>query len=187
MQKTLLLSCCAPCACAAIEDLCKQGRAFAVLFYNPNIMPLLEYKKRKEENKKFCRARGVPFFDLDYDNEAWLTAMAGLESEPERGARCRKCFEYRLRRAARFAKAGGYDCFTSVLGVSRHKSMEDVEAAAAKIAAEFNLPYDYTNWRKDGLEQNRARLIRQENMYAQNYCGCKFTAPKTELKDRKPA
>ena len=182
----LLLSCCAPCSCAVIESLCKQGRVFAVLFYNPNIMPLAEYQKRKEENKKFCAKLGVPFFDLDYDNEGWLAFVSGLEGEPERGARCRKCFEYRLRRAAQFAKAGGYGSFTSVLGVSRHKNMEDVNAVAAKISAELGLPYEDTNWRKDGLEQRRAELIKQENMYEQTYCGCKFTAPKTELKGRMP-
>ena len=184
MQKMLLLSCCVPCSCAAIESLCKQGRAFAVLFYNPNIMPLAEYQKRKEENKKYCAKLGVPFFDLDYDNQAWLAAVAGLENEPERGARCRKCFEYRLNRAAQFAKAGGYDSFASVLGVSRHKSMEDVSAAAAEISAACGLPYEDINWRKDGLEPRRAEIIKQENMYGQTYCGCKFTIPKIEPKGR---
>ena len=172
MPKLLLLSCCAPCSCAVIESLHKQGRDFAVLFYNPNIAPRAEYEKRKAENKRFCGLLSVPFFDLDYDNDAWLDATRGLEGEPERGERCRKCFALRLRRAAQFAKANNFDIFTSVLGLSRHKNLDDVNAIAAEISKEFRLPYDDTNWRKNGITERGRALIKQHNIYEQNYCGC---------------
>ncbi|MDR1123256.1 MAG: epoxyqueuosine reductase QueH [Elusimicrobiota bacterium] len=173
--KLLLLSCCAPCSCAVIEKLHGEGRGFAVLFYNPNITPFAEYEKRKEENKKFCAGLGVEFFDLDYDNAGWLAAVRGLENEPERGARCRKCFEFRLSRAARFARERGFDGLSSVLGVSRHKNMADVNAAAKAAAAREGLIYDDTNWRKGGLEERRVALIAREKLYEQTYCGCEFS------------
>ena len=46
--KILLLSCCAPCACAVIKKLHEDGADFAVAFYNPNIHPAAEYAKRIE-------------------------------------------------------------------------------------------------------------------------------------------
>ena len=55
--------------------------------------------------------------------------MRGLETEPERGRRCSVCFEYRFRRAARWARENGYDAVASVLGVSRHKDQSQVDTA----------------------------------------------------------
>ena len=60
-EKILLLSCCAPCSCAVIEKMAKDGIDFAVVFYNPNIFPELEYSKRCEENKRVCEIYGVEF------------------------------------------------------------------------------------------------------------------------------
>ncbi|MGB2579619.1 hypothetical protein AAIR98_001538 [Elusimicrobium simillimum] len=175
MPKTLLLSCCAPCSCAVIESLYKDNKDFTVLFYNPNIMPQTEYEKRKQENMRLCQKYSVPFIDLDYDNGAWLEYIKGLENEPERGERCRKCFRYRLARAAAYAKANGFDTFTSVLGVSKYKNLEDVNMIAAEIAAELGVPYDNTNWRKNGLEERRRALVKEDNIYNQTYCGCEFS------------
>ena len=142
MQKLLLLSCCAPCGCGVIEYLREKKRDFAVLFYNPNISPRAEYEKRKAENKRICALCNIPFFDLDYDEQSWRAATKGFENEPERGERCRRCFALRLRRAAQFAKANNFDIFTSVLGISRHKSLEDVNMIAAQVSAECGVPYD---------------------------------------------
>jgi predicted adenine nucleotide alpha hydrolase (AANH) superfamily ATPase len=43
-----------------------------VLFYNPNIHPKEEYDVRKDENKRYAAALGIPFVDLDYDVDTWL-------------------------------------------------------------------------------------------------------------------
>ena len=56
-MRFLLLSCCAPCSCAVIKTLAEKGEDFAVLFYNPNIRPLEEYRKRCNENKKLEKLR----------------------------------------------------------------------------------------------------------------------------------
>ena len=101
MEKLLLLSCCAPCSCGVIEKLARQGRAFTVLFYNPNIDTEAEYQKRLAENKRVCARFGVPFAELPYEPEVWRQAVQGLEAEPERAKRCSVCFRLRLERAAR--------------------------------------------------------------------------------------
>ena len=88
----LLLSCCAPCSCAVVEKLARDKVLAEVVFYNPNIRPEAEYCKRRDENKRVCEAYDIPFIELEYVNERWCALTAGLENEPERGARCSLCF-----------------------------------------------------------------------------------------------
>lgn len=171
--KMLLLSCCAPCSAGVIKTLAESGRDFTVAFYNPNIRPIDEYQKRRDENRRVCEMYHVPFIEFDYDPETWDCATTGLQNEPERGARCEVCFYLRLRRVADWAKENGYSCFSSVLGVSRHKDFDQVNRTAHTVAHETGLPYDDTNWRLDGGETLRASLEKELGLYRQRYCGCK--------------
>lgn len=174
-QKLLLLSCCAPCSCGVIASLARQGRTFTVLFYNPNIDTAEEYQKRLAENKRVCARFHVPLAELPYEPDVWHRAVQGLEQEPERGRRCSVCFQLRLERAATYAKEHGFTHFSSVLGISRHKDLQQVNQAAAVAAETCHLPYDLTNWRKGGLEELRRALIQEMNLYKQSYCGCIFS------------
>ena len=174
-NKLLLLSCCAPCSCGVIQKLAERHLRFAVLFYNPNIDQESEYKKRLAENKRVCERFGVPFEALPYEPEVWRRAVKGLEREPERGKRCSVCFELRLRRAARYAKEHGFTVFSSVLGLSRHKDLSQVNEAALRAAQKEGVEYDLTNWRKGGTEQLRSALIKEMQIYNQNYCGCIYS------------
>lgn len=130
-EKILLLSCCAPCSCAVIEKLAAEQADFTVVFYNPNIQPEEEYRKRCDENKRLCAALSVPFVALEYDTERWCSLTQGLEKEPERGRRCSVCFHMRLKRVMEYAKANGFTHVASVLGVSRYKNLAQVNEAAA--------------------------------------------------------
>ncbi len=169
----LLLSCCAPCSCAVIEKLAKDKLLAKVVFYNPNIRPEAEYVKRCEENKKLCAVYDIPFVELEYDNERWCALTAGLEQEPERGARCSVCFYMRLKRVMEYAKSEGYDGVASVLGVSRYKNLAQVNEAAAKASAETGVPYVDIEGRKGGMQERRGELIKELELYSQTYCGCK--------------
>lgn len=175
MEKLLLLSCCAPCSCGVIEKLGRQGRVFSVLFYNPNIDTEAEYKKRLAENKRVCARFGVPFAELPYEPQVWQNAVKGLEAEPERGKRCAVCFKLRLERAARYAKENGFTAFSSVLGISRHKDLAQVNEQAEQVAQKEGIPYDLTNWRKGGTEQLKTALMREMQIYNQTYCGCPYS------------
>ncbi len=168
----LLVSCCGPCSCGVIKHLVQEGQSFSVLFYNPNIQPYEEYNKRKDENKRICELYNVPFIELEYDHERWCDAIQGLENEPERGKRCDICFYLRLLRACQYAKEHGFDAVTSVLGVSRYKDLEQVNRAGKKASDAVGIPYLDINWRKNGLENLRQALVKELDLYAQNYCGC---------------
>lgn len=175
-MKLVLVSCCAPCSAGAIKQLA-DGQIpdvddFVVLFFNPNIYPAAEYEKRMAEQIRYCDAQGVKHVELEYDHDAWRAAVRGLETEPERGARCSVCFEYRFRRAAAWARENGYDAVASVLGVSRHKDQSQVDRAG--VAAADEVRYIPIKWD----EALRQQIGRASDFYRQNYCGCEFSIRK---------
>ncbi|WP_428064643.1 epoxyqueuosine reductase QueH [Candidatus Avelusimicrobium fimicolum] len=173
--KLLVLSCCAPCSCAAIKKLADDGIDATVLFYNPNIYPSAEYEKRRDEQKRVCEHFGLNFAELPYEPEKWDKAVAGLENEPERGKRCSACFYMRLERAEQYALEHKFTALTSVLGVSRYKDLDQVNEAARRAWYAVGKPYAAINWRKNGLEELRQALIKELQLYKQDYCGCKYS------------
>ena len=176
--RLVLVSCCAPCSAGAIKQLVNgeipDVDDFIVLFYNPNIFPETEYKKRLDEQIKYCDSLGVKYAVLEYDHDAWRDAIRGLEAEPERGARCSICFAYRFHRAAQFARENGYNAIASVLGVSRHKDQNQVDAAGQSACGDIK--YLPIKW-DDNL---RLQINRETDFYRQNYCGCEFSIQKKQ-------
>ena len=174
-KKILVLSCCAPCSCAAIKRLVDDGVDVTVLFYNPNIYPQAEYQKRRDEQARLCQALGAHFVELAYEPEKWEETVRGLETEPERGKRCSVCFYMRFLQAQRYALAHKFEALTSVFGVSRYKDLAQVNQAARQAWMSVGKPYWARDWRKDGLEELRRALIKEFCLYKQTYCGCKYS------------
>ncbi|WP_414039967.1 epoxyqueuosine reductase QueH [Acidithiobacillus sp. M4-SHS-6] len=178
----LLHSCCAPCAGPIMDDIRKAGIEYTVLFYNPNIHPQAEYALRKEENIRYAEALGVPFVDLDYDKDNWFARVKGLEWEPERGKRCTACFDMRFERSALYAAEHGFSVFSSTLGISRWKDMNQINACGARAAARHEgLQYWDYNWRKGGGSARMIEIAKQEQFYQQEYCGCIYSLRDTNL------
>ena len=170
----LLHACCAPCSPHVLSQM--QSRFdVTVFFYNPNIQPEEEYRRREEEMRGFAEREGFRLVVGEYDEPGWMEAVRGLEEEPEGGARCRVCFRYRLDRAASEAAARGLDVITSTLSVSPHKNArvinEEGSAAAARHGVEF-LEADFK--KKDGFKIS-CELSRDYGFYRQDYCGCLFS------------
>jgi predicted adenine nucleotide alpha hydrolase (AANH) superfamily ATPase len=174
--RMLLHSCCAPCAADIMSELTRSGVNYTILFYNPNIHPRQEYELRKAENKRYAEKLGAPFVDLDYDTDNWFARVKGLEYEPERGARCTACFDMRFERSALYAIEHGYAVFTSSLGISRWKDMEQINACGVRAAAHYpGLRYWTFNWRKNGGSARTVEISKQERFYQQEYCGCVYS------------
>lgn len=175
--RLVLVSCCAPCSAGAIKQLADgtipDVDDFVVLFFNPNIFPNEEYEKRMREQIKYCETLGVKYAIGEYDHDAWRRAVAGLESEPERGARCSRCFEFRFEYATRFARENGYNAVASVLGVSRHKDQSQVDVAG-RAQCVGDVSYMPIKWD----EALRQQIGRASDFYRQNYCGCEFSIRK---------
>lgn len=174
--KLLLHSCCAPCSSAIIECLLQNDIRPTVFYFNPNIFPIEEYITRKEEAKRYVHALGLDFVDADYDHHSWRQGIAGLEQEPERGARCEQCFFLRLSGTARYAAEHGFNLFTTTLASSRWKNLDQIFWAGEQAQKLFPSTLFWAqNWRKGGLQQRRQEIIRSFNFYNQNYCGCEFS------------
>jgi predicted adenine nucleotide alpha hydrolase (AANH) superfamily ATPase len=163
------MSCCAPCSGGAIAELALRGVDFIVLFYNPNIYPHSEYKKRLDEQIRHCEEIGVKYAVGEWDHGAWLKRMAGMESAPERGPRCAECFKHRFEFGQRFAIENGYNAVASVFGVSRHKDQNQVDEAARGVLTK--VAYPPVEWN----ENSRSEINKKAGFYRQNYCGCEFS------------
>jgi predicted adenine nucleotide alpha hydrolase (AANH) superfamily ATPase len=154
----------------------EAGLDLTIFFYNPNIHPKREYEIRKKENIKFAEKLEIKFVDADYDVSNWFDEIKGLENEPERGKRCTKCFDMRFLRTAHYAKNNGFDVFTSSLGISRWKDMQQINDCGERAAAMFSgLHYWTYNWRKKGGAARMYEIAKRENFYKQEFCGCVFS------------
>ena len=175
-MKILLHTCCAPCSSAIIEWLLNNDIRPVIFYYNPNIFPEEEYLIRKKECTRYALSRGVEIIDGDYNHKLWLQYVAGLENEPERGARCVLCFKMRLLASAQLAHQMNIPILATTLGSSRWKDLEQILFAGNWAVSQFeNIEFWSKNWRKEGLSERRRILIKENGFYNQQYCGCEFS------------
>ena len=102
-----LHACCGPCSSAVLEQLSAHFE-ITILYYNPNIWPGAEYRRRADELARLLTQLALPGVRLvedDYDPARFYAAVKGLEAEPERGGRCTVCYRLRMERAAAWAAA----------------------------------------------------------------------------------
>ena len=145
------------------------------LFYNPNIYPVEEYRRRLEVARQVAGQLQFPLTDLPYSPDEWDRVTRGLESEPEGGKRCRICYRLRLHKTWRFSLERGIDAFTTTLTVSRNKPAAIVNPIGQDIGGDRFLPRDFK--KKNGCDRS-AELAREWGLYRQHYCGCRYSMPK---------
>jgi predicted adenine nucleotide alpha hydrolase (AANH) superfamily ATPase len=177
MEKVLLHVCCAPCSTHAIERLLKEY--MVVLFFSDsNIWPKEEYEKRLGEARKIAKAYNLELVEDGYDNDRWMEWISGLEAEPERGARCHKCFEFNLRRAAEYAKAKMFNYFTTTLTIAPHKDSKAVFEVGRMLADKWGVRFLEIDFKKlDGFRHS-LELSEKHQLYRQDYCGCRYSVRK---------
>lgn len=176
----LLHACCGPCSTTALERMCRQYNV-TLFFYNPNIAPQEEYSHRMNEAKRlvceFAKVAPVTFVEGSYSPEIYLNYVKGLETAPEGGARCTKCFKLRLRESAKYAIEHGIPEFSTTLTVSPHKNAELINSIGNQIALDSNGAVSYlpSNFKKQDGYKRSIELSKQYGLYRQNYCGCLFS------------
>ena len=172
--RLLLHSCCGPCSSSVLEYLTQYFHV-TLYWYNPNIWPQEEFDRRLEAQLQLIRAmdleESVQVISLPRGSEAWVRATEGLEKEPEGGARCTECFRLRLREAAAYAAANGFDWFCSTLTLSRHKDPLRINALGEAFAEEYGVRWLPSEFKKRGREQRSQQLCARYGIYRQNYCG----------------
>jgi hypothetical protein len=176
--RLLLHACCGPCSSAVLEQLCAYFE-ITVLYYNPNTWPPEEYRRRGEELERFVAAAhplGVQVVEDRYDPAEFYAAVAGLEAEPERGGRCTVCYRLRMRRAAEYAAANGFDWFTTTLSISPHKDAARINAIGQELEREFGVRHLPSDFKKHNGYLRSLELSAEYGLYRQDYCGCEFSA-----------
>lgn len=192
-MKLLVHICCGPCAIYPLRKLLEgkpapealnQGVDVWGFFYNPNIHPYTEYRKRLEAVKTLAERMGIKVIYRDeYNLEEFLKNMVeaygGDRSEiPSpvsipRSVRCKYCYSSRLEATALTAKENGFDGFSSSLLYSRYQNHEMIKGIGFMLADRYGIPFYYDDFRlgwKEGIKESK-----EMNLYRQQYCGCMFS------------
>ncbi|MDD5698217.1 MAG: epoxyqueuosine reductase QueH [Victivallaceae bacterium] len=181
-RKILLHVCCAPCGSACVERLLAEGREVILYFSNSNIDCKAEFDRRLSHVERLAGIFEVGLEIDPYRHDLWLEAVRGLESEPEKGRRCLKCFTWNLERAARRAAADGIAGFTTALTVSPQKNSRLIfETGRCRPGFEAR---DFK--KRDGFRRS-VELSAEFGFYRQNYCGCEFSLRQDSGRKQSPA
>ncbi len=179
-KKILLHSCCGPCSSGVLDFLVDEYD-ISVYFYNPNITDAVEYQKRldaqRELIQKYNEEKGsdVTLVEGEYIREDFLDFVKGLENEKEGGKRCAKCFELRIKKAAKYAKKLNYDLYSTTLTISPHKDAETILSIGRSESEDKNIAFLDQNFRKKAGFEKSIKNSKRFGIYRQNYCGCDFS------------
>ena len=165
----LLHICCAPCAVYPLTRLRAEGLEVTGYFFNPNIHPFLEYRKRLLTVQDFAGSEGLEVLYRDeYDLDGFLSRVVG------KGAgRCEQCYRLRLASAAAAARERGCSAFTTTLLYSRRQKHDLIRGVAGEMAREHGVDFRYDDYRKgwqEGIAASKAM-----GLYRQQYCGCIYS------------
>lgn len=174
----LLHICCGPCACYPVEKLRADGHQLTGYFFNPNIHPYKEFRRRLNTAEEFAQKVNLPLIvDNKYQLREFLQKALTIEKYTDGlnldNRRCRMCYAWRLHEAALYAKEHGFDAFTSTLFVSPYQNHQMMKDVAEKISRAVDIPFYYEDFRP-GYERGVDISLELE-LYRQPYCGCIFS------------
>lgn len=173
-KKMLLHVCCGPDAAGVIHQL-KEKYDLTCFWYDPNIQPKQEHDKRLDAFVKVAEIEKVPYIIGEYDLDSFYKSIQGLEATPEQGAKCSKCYDMRLERAAVEARNKGFDFYATTLAISPHKVQKKLIAFGELNEARYGVPYYHRNFMKSDGFKRSLELTEEYQIYRQDYCGCYFS------------
>ena len=189
-KKLLLHACCAPCSSYVIEYLSNYFD-ITIYYYNPNIHPQAEYERRLQELKAFLTRfpkaieTNIKLIVDSYDTEDYFNATnvrneVELQTEREMGERCRRCYEFRMKRAWDYAEKNSYDYFTTTLSISPHKDSTKINKIGEELQENTTsaLHYLYSDFKKKGGFLRSLQISEEFGLYRQDYCGCVYSMRK---------
>ena len=176
--KLLIHTCCAVCMCYPKTLLENENYETIFYFYNPNIYPIKEYERRRDEFIDYAKSLNISVYVEENEKyiEEWNNDIKGFENEPERGARCNICFKHRINKAFEYAKNINAQYVSTVMTVSPHKNSKVIEEIGNSLAEKY-YPIEYLHIdfkKKDGFKKTNI-IANEAGLYRQNYCGCRFS------------
>jgi len=188
IPRLLIHSCCAPCSSYVLEYL-SDFFAITVYYYNPNIYPESEYYKRVKEQERLIKSmplnNPVLFVEGEYEPQKYYDLVKGHENDPEGGDRCAICYRMRLEEAAKTARQGGYDYFTTTLTVSPYKNAEKLNKIGSEAAEIYGVRFLPSDFKKRNGYKRSIELSGEYGLYRQDYCGCVFSQRGRSRKNKK--
>lgn len=168
-MKLLLHICCACCLCAPLHELRKEGFKVTGLFYNPNIHPLLEFRRRLKALRVFQESDPIPvIYHEDYGLREYLKNV-----NYEGDDRCADCYAMRLKFTVRYARENGFNAFTSTMLFSVYQNHEQLKMFSENLSQEYGIHFVYRDYRY--LSECSHDIAKKKMIYRQGYCGCVFS------------
>ncbi len=168
-MKLLLHVCCGPCAVYPLEILRHKEIDVVGFFYNPNIHPYKEFRRRITALEELAVKEDFAVqIERDYGLREFLRKVVYHEEQ-----RCGFCYEMRLAAAARQAAEMQADAFSTTLLYSRYQNHELIRSQAEGFAEQYGVPFYYQDFR-EGWQQGIDTSIAL-GLYRQPYCGCIYS------------
>ena len=175
--RLLLHACCGPCFTIPYEII-KDYFDVTILYNNSNIYPKEEHDRRLEELKTYLNDIGVKLeiIETKYDNDLYNLDLEPRKDDKEGHERCRICFRKRLKEGFEYAQKQGFDYFGTVMTISRYKNAQDINKIGESLQKDYpTVKWLYADFKKnDGYEKSLI-IIKEHEMYFQEYCGCKYS------------
>ncbi len=186
LPSLLLHACCAPCSSACLEYL-NNYFDITVYYYNPNISPESEFKKRFFELKRLVNSmpfkNPVKLVEGEYNYSEFLDAVEGMELVPEGGERCFVCYRLRLEKTAALAKQLGFDYFCTTLSISPLKNAQKINEIGFELGDKYGVKWLPSDFKKKEGYKRSIELSAEYGLYRQNFCGCVFSKGKGALNE----
>lgn len=195
-KKLLLHACCAPCSSYVLEYLSNYFD-ITIYYYNPNIHPQEEYVRRLNELQNFLpefkirnNLDDIKLVTTDYNVEDFFSATntetdKNLQTEKERGERCRRCYYFRMKKTFTYAARNGYDFYTTTLSISPYKDADKINTIGLQLIEELENPgnspaFLVSDFKKKNGFKRSLELSKEYGLYRQDYCGCIYSKINTE-------
>lgn len=170
-MRLLLHCCCGPCATSVAEHFRAVGHDVVGWFFNPNIHPDEERRKREATLVEAAEAAGLPLLPK---GPAMRPEEFLLELARRGGRRCPACYEVRLEAAAGRAAEQGFDAFASTLVISPYQDLDSIAEIGVRAGEAAGVEFQFVDLRS--VYPKSCERARELDLYRQNYCGCMFSA-----------
>lgn len=178
-MRLLLHICCAPCSAYPIKFFKENNIDITGYFYNPNIHPYEEYKKRLNALKEYSKIVNI---DVIYnDNYGLIEFTKNVVNDIKN--RCSYCYYSRMEEVVKYAKDNGYDAFSSTLFVSPYQKHELLKNICMDLSKKYNIDFYYKDFRDNYYEGQS--IFKKTGLYMQKYCGCVFSEAEPKTKEIK--
>lgn len=165
----LLHSCCGPCTIYPLTSLRSKDNQVTCYFYNPNIHPYKEFKRRLSTFTDYVQKEDVASeTDDTYGLVEFTRAVVFNEK-----TRCSLCYRMRLTETILYAKRNNFEAFTTTLLYSRYQQHEKIQSICNKLSSQHGVAFYYEDFR-EGWQQGIDESLTQ-GMYRQPYCGCIYS------------